>query len=76
MISFKLLGKPRVIWTYDTEKLKADLAGGNQTSLNTVLGGYPAIERATAKIRPFWRRAFPDSAEEIVIKEVVGEGEE
>lgn len=76
VISFKLLGKPRVIWTYDSEKLKADLAGGNQTSLNTVLGGYPAIERATAKIRPFWRRAFPDSAEEIVIKEVVGEGEE
>ncbi len=76
VISFKLLGKPRVIWTYDSEKLKADLAGGNQTSLNTVLGGYPAIERASANIRPFWRRAFPDSADEIVIKEVVGETEE
>lgn len=76
VISFKLLGKPRVIWTYDSEKLKSDLAGGNQTSLNTVLGGYPAIERASANIRPFWRRAFPDSADEIVIKEVVGETEE
>lgn len=76
VISFKLLGKPRVIWTYDSEKLKADLAGGNQTSLNTVLGGYPAIEKASANIRPFWRRAFPDSPSEIVIKEVVGETEE
>lgn len=76
VISFKLLGKPRIIWTYDAEKLKADLAGGNQTSLNTVLGGYPAIERASANIRPFWKRAFPDSADEIVIKEVVGETEE
>ncbi len=72
-ISFKLLGKPRLVWTYDAEKLKTDLAGGNQTSLNTVLGGYPAIEKATAKIRPFWRRAFPDNPAEIVIKEVVGE---
>ena len=76
VISFKLLGKPRVIWTYDGEKLKADLAGGNQTSLNTVLGGYPAIERASANIRPFWRRAFPDAAAEIVIKEVVEETEQ
>lgn len=76
VISFKLLGKPRIVWTYDAEKLKADLAGGNQTSLNTVLSGYPAIEKATAKIRPFWRRAFPDNAAEIVIKEVVGEGQE
>lgn len=72
-ISFKLLGKPRIVWTFDSEKLKADLAGGNQTSLNAVLSGYPAIEKATAKIRPFWRRAFPDDAAEIVIKEVVGD---
>lgn len=72
-VSFKLLGKPRIIWTFDADKLKSDLAGGNQTSLNAVLGGYPAIEKATAKIRPFWRRAFPDDPAEIVIKEVVGD---
>lgn len=75
-ISFKLLGKPRIVWTFDAEKLKTDLAGGNQTSLNAVLSGYPAIEKATAKIRPFWRRAFPDDQAEIVIKEVVGEESE
>lgn len=71
-VSFKLLGKPRIIWTFDAEKLKSDLAGGNQTSLNAVLGGYPAIEKATANIRPFWKGSFPDDPKEIVLKEVIG----
>ena len=73
-ISFKLLGKPRIIWTYDAEQLKEDLSGGSQTALNTVLGGYPAIERATANIRPFWKQSFPSEPEEISIREVIGSG--
>lgn len=67
--SFKLLGKPKVIWSYDTDKLKQDLAGGSQTALNTVLGGYPAIEKATATIKPFWRRSFPDDPAKITVIE-------
>lgn len=68
-ITFKLLGKPQVVWTYDMEQLKEDLAGGSQTALNTVLGGYPAIEKATATIKPFWKRSFPDDPKDIEIKE-------
>ena len=68
-ISFKLLGRPKIIWTYDVEQLKRDLAGGSQTALNTVLGGYPAIERATATIKPFWRRSFPEDANDMVVVE-------
>lgn len=69
VISFKLVGKPKIIWTYDTEQLKKDLAGGSQTSLNTVLGGYPAIEKATATIRPFWKQSFPEDINDIEIVE-------
>lgn len=68
-ISFKLSGNPKLIWAFDSEQLKTDLAGGAQTALNTVLGGYPAIERATATIRPFWKRSFPDKTEDITIVE-------
>lgn len=68
-ISFRLTGNPKLIWVFDSEQLKKDLAGGAQTALNTVLGGYPAIERATATIRPFWKQSFPDNAEDITIIE-------
>lgn len=68
-VSFKLLGRPKLIWTYDGEQLKRDLAGGAQTVLNTVLGGYPAIEKATATIKPFWRRSFPDDPQKITVVE-------
>jgi len=67
--SFNLVGRPKIIWTYDQEQLKRDLAGGAQTALNTVLGGYPAIEKANATIRPFWYNSFPDNPEEIEIIE-------
>lgn len=68
-ISFRLTGNPKLIWVYDQDQLKSDLAGVAQTALNTVLGGYPAIERATATIRPFWKQSFPDNIEDITIIE-------
>jgi hypothetical protein len=68
-ISFKLLGRPVIVWAYDSEQLKRDLAGGSQTALNTVLGGYPAIEKATATIKPFWKRSFPEDPADIAIVE-------
>lgn len=70
-INFNLNGKPQLIWTYDEGQLKADLAGGAETALNTVLGGYPAIEKAAVKIRPFWSRSFPEDPAKIKILEVI-----
>jgi hypothetical protein len=70
-LSFKLLGKPQIIWKYDAEKLKADLVNANKTALPSILGGYPAIERATAVIRPFWKSKFPTKIDDITINEVI-----
>src|SRR3989344_4709462 len=72
-INFRLTGKPRLIWVYDAEQLKKDLAGAPKTAINTVLGGYPAIEKATATIRPFWARSFPEDSADITIIESVGQ---
>lgn len=68
-INFRLSGKPKLIWSFDQEMLKKDLAGAPQTALNTVLGGYPAIEKAVASVRPFWRRSFPTETKDITIVE-------
>jgi hypothetical protein len=68
---FKLEGRPLIIWEYDEGKLKTDLVNKNRTALNTVLGGYPAIEQAKAVIRPFWKSTFPTSLDKIDLIEVV-----
>lgn len=70
-LEFKLTGRPQIIWKYDSEKLKADLVNANKTALPTVLGGYPAIEKANAVIRPFWKTKFPTKIDEIEITEVI-----
>ena len=70
-LSFNLTGKPQIIWTYDAEKLKADLVNANKTALTSILGSYPAIERANAVIRPFWKTKFPTKIDEIEIIEVI-----
>lgn len=70
-LSFNLTGKPQIIWTYDAEKLKADLVNANKTALTSILGAYPAIERANAVIRPFWKTKFPTKMQEIKIIEVI-----
>lgn len=74
-IAFNLQGKPQIVWTYDADKLKADLLNANKTALTGVLGGYPAIEKATAVIRPFWKTKFPTSIKEVKVTEVVGSTE-
>lgn len=75
-VNFKLVGKPRLVWEYDADKLRGDLAGSLQVSLNTILGGYPAIERATTSIQPFWHRSFPSDPEKIEIIEVIRDAQE
>lgn len=73
MLEFNLTGKPRLIWEYDEGKLKTDLLNVNKTALPNVLGAYPAIERAEAVIRPFWKTKFPTALDDIEIIEVIGE---
>ncbi len=70
-LSFKLTGRPQIVWEYDAEKLKADLANANKTALNTVLSGYPAIKKDKAEIRPFWKTKFPINIDEISIIEII-----
>jgi len=70
-IAFNLAGKPQIIWKYDAEALKADLVNANKTALTGVLGRYPAIEKANAVIRPFWKTKFPTKIDEIKIIEVI-----
>lgn len=70
-ISFKLAGKPQLVWTFDEGKLATDLLGAPKTALINILGAYPAIEKAEAVVKPFWKRTFPTDIDEIEIIEKI-----
>lgn len=69
--TFDLTGNPLVVWTFNAEELAADLSGAAKTALPSILSAYPAIERAEAVIRPFWKRSFPEDPESITITESI-----
>lgn len=70
-IEFNLTGRPLIVWEYDAGKLKTDLLNANKTALPTILSSYPAIERAEAVIRPFWKTKFPIHLDKITITEIL-----
>ena len=74
-LTFFLKGKPKLIWEYDAEKLKKDLAGLPKTSLSNAIAGNQSIESAKVSITPFWKRSFPDDATKIVIVEELKDAE-
>lgn len=68
-LTFKLTGKPLLIWEYDATKLTQDLAGLPKTAINNAISAYPGISGAKVSITPFWKRNFPEAAEDILIIE-------
>jgi hypothetical protein len=71
-LNFTILGKPQVVWNFDPEQLKADLAGKALTAISVVLSGHSSIRSAEISGKPFWKRSFPDSKDDIQVIEVIG----
>ena len=68
-IEFTLSGRPLLVWTFAEDELLQDLSGEHKDSLRFILAEHPAIERAEARIRPFWQRNFPTDTDMININE-------
>ncbi|MCI0619871.1 hypothetical protein L0Y40_02445 [Candidatus Wolfebacteria bacterium] len=75
-VNFTLGGSGTVIWTFDGERLKEDLAGKEKDAVDTVLSGYPAIERAEIHLRPLWKRSFPENTKRITVEEMLQDAED
>jgi len=74
-INFDLTGKATMVWKFDEEALKNDMAGKNRTAIVNILAAYPAIENAKIITRPFWKRSLPDKTEDIKVVEQIGSEE-
>lgn len=57
--AFSLAGNTTVLWQVDPSKIASAVAGKTADSAETVLAGYPEVERAALVLRPFWNRSFP-----------------
>ncbi len=68
-LTFKIAGVPKIVWTFDGEKMKTELIGKEKTAFTVVLGNYTGIERGEVEVRPFWKRTFPSTMSDITIKE-------
>jgi hypothetical protein len=74
-LSFSLTGRPLLIWEYDVDAMRRDLAGLPKTAINNAVLAYPGVEKAKVHITPFWQRTFPDDPEEIIVIEELQEPE-
>ncbi|MBI2618438.1 hypothetical protein HYW58_03240 [Candidatus Kaiserbacteria bacterium] len=71
--NFHFSGNAHVVWTFDSNQLKEDLAGKAKAALQTVLTGYPSIDEAQIVLRPFWRQTFPEDISDIKVTRVIVE---
>jgi hypothetical protein len=66
-IDFSLVGSATFIWSIDSKALTLALAGRDQSVFQTVIGGFPGIEAARARIEPFWKNSFPSDPSKITV---------
>ncbi len=73
ILTLNLKGKTTLVWQFDKEAFLAALVGKGKVELQATIQAFqPAIAKADATIRPFWRGAFPSDAAKIKIK-IAGE---
>lgn len=70
-LQFKIVGQPVIVWTYEEKKLKEALVGKEKTTLPLALSQYSKDSRSSVKIRPFWKKSFPENVDKITIIEVL-----
>jgi hypothetical protein len=72
-LNFTIIGKPQIVWQFDAEQLRTDLAGKSLTAISTVLTNHTGIRSADISGKPFWKRSFPENKDDIAIIEVISQ---
>lgn len=66
-LPFSLNGTTTLLWTYNRERLKEDLAGKPVKIVPTVLSAYPGIDHAEVSVFPKWKSTMPTDPKKINI---------
>ncbi len=65
--AFTLSGNTTVIWTVDPAKIAGSVAGKSRQAAQTILAGFPEVEKAVLSLKPFWAGSMPEDPEEITV---------
>ena len=57
--SFTIAGTAPLIYTVDSARIAAAVAGETRDAAKVALTSYPEVKRAVIILRPFWRQTFP-----------------
>jgi len=72
---FILNGNAKLVWQYDPEALKKNLAGQGKSDVDRILAKYPSIKSADVIVRPVWNRSLPKDPQKITIENVISSGQ-
>lgn len=67
-IIFNLSGETTVVWDVDETSLVRDLEGISKIDFLGVIDSYSNIQKAEATLRPFWKKMFPETSDDITIR--------
>ncbi len=67
-LTLLLQGSPTLVWQFDQDALKTALLGKDKSAFQSVVQQFsPAIEKAQASIRPFWKTTFPTDSSKLQV---------
>ena len=65
--TFTLSGTVSLVYTVDSARIAAAVAGETRSAAEVALTNYPEIKRAVITLRPFWRQTFPQDPASISV---------
>ena len=68
--SFTLSGTVSLVYTVDSARIAAAIAGKTRSAAEVALTNYPEVKRAIIILRPFWRQSFPQDPTAISVETV------
>ncbi len=67
-LQFAFTGSAQLVWNVDSTALTQSLLGRNQDAFETIVGTFPSIQEAHARIEPFWSGTFPKDKNKIKVE--------
>ncbi|HRH24033.1 MAG TPA: hypothetical protein PK109_00370 [Candidatus Paceibacterota bacterium] len=65
--TFTLSGTVDITWVVDPAKISGSVAGKSRQAAQTILAGFPEVEKAVLSLKPFWAGEFPEDPAEIKV---------
>lgn len=67
-LNILMQGNPTIVWQFDKGALATALLGKDKNSFQSIVATFsPAVEKARASIRPFWKGTFPTQSSKLDI---------